>query len=174
MVDTIRLIRGGPVRSFDNVMLTGHKFDLPLLIAVHGKEMKEPWYLASSLQRKDRAVALYGRRFTCEEQFRDEKDDRLGAGTKEISVSTLERRDMLTLIHSLATFLLIIIGEAGERLGYEKKLRANTSKQRTHSLYRQGKEYCRGVMKRYQVIFEQMIEEVLYEHSNCLTIYGVI
>jgi hypothetical protein len=156
------------------VKLTGRKYHLPLLAAVHGTEMKEPWYLASSLNHKERVVALYGRRFTCEEQFRDEKDDRMGAGSKEINVSTLERRDMLTLIHSLATFLLTIIGEAGERLGYEKKLRANTSKKRTHSLYRQGKEYCRGVMKNYQPIFKKMIEAILAEHRNCIDIYGVV
>jgi hypothetical protein len=173
-ISSLRLIRGGKIRHFTTVKLTERKYGIQSLVAVHAKEMKEPWYLASTLVQPESIVKLYGRRFTCEEQFRDEKDDRFGQGTKEIKVGTLHRRDMLTLVHTIATFFLTIIGEAGERLGYHKKLQANTVKQRTHSLYRQGREYCRGVMKDYVTVFRRMIETVLEEHHKCKEIYGVI
>lgn len=39
---------------------------------------------------------------------------------------------------ALAIALLTVLGAAGERLGYDRWLRANTVKYRTHSLFRQG------------------------------------
>ena len=37
-----------------------------------------------------------------------------------------------------AVVLLTLLGAAGEALGYDRHLKSNTSKQRTHSLFRQG------------------------------------
>ena len=34
--------------------------------------------------------------------------------------------------------LLTLLGAAGEALGYDRYLKSNTAKRRTHSLYRQG------------------------------------
>ncbi len=34
--------------------------------------------------------------------------------------------------------LLTLLGAAGEALGYDRHLKSNTSKRRTHSLFRQG------------------------------------
>jgi hypothetical protein len=34
--------------------------------------------------------------------------------------------------------LLTLLGAAGEALGYDRHLKSNTSKKRTHSLFRQG------------------------------------
>ena len=109
LISSLRLIRGGKIRHFSMVELTARKYAVKSLVAVHAKEMKEPWYLASTLVQPESIVKLYGRRFTCEEQFRDEKDDRFGQGTKEIKAGTLHRRDMLTLVHTIATFFLTII-----------------------------------------------------------------
>ena len=48
------------------------------------------------------------------------------------------RRDRLLLISALATALLTLLGAVGERLGMDRLLKSNTSKMRTHSLFRQG------------------------------------
>ena len=48
-----------------------------------------------------------------------------------IRVSTPERRDRLWLLNAFAVVLR-------EALGYDRHLKSNTSKQRTHSLFRQG------------------------------------
>ena len=53
-------------------------------------------------------------------------------------VSTPERRDRLWLLCALAVALLTLLGAAGEALGYDRYLKSNTSKRRTHSLLRQG------------------------------------
>ena len=106
--------------------------------------MKDSWLLASSLPyAPSRIVALYGRRFTCEENFRDEKDPRFGLGSRLARVRDAARRDRLCFILAVAAALLTLLGAAGERLGLDRLLRANTVKRRTHSLFRQGREYLR-------------------------------
>ena len=45
------------------------------------------------------------------------------------------------LIVALSYLLLLILGQAGEALGYDRKLKVNTVKTRTHSLFRQGQYY---------------------------------
>lgn len=174
-IQHMRLVRGARPRKLAGARLTESKYEPASLVLVWDKGMKEPWYLVSSRNwAPEQIVKTYARRFTCEEQFRDEKDVRYGAGSKQIRVSTNKRRDMLTLIHAIATVILTVIGEAGERLGYDRRLRANTVKRRTHSLYAQGKAYLDGVHRTYIVPFKQMIRSVLEEHTQCTDIYGVI
>lgn len=50
----------------------------------------------------------------------------------------------LLFIATLATALLTVLGAAGESLGMEKSLKANTSKKRSYSLLRQGLMYSHG------------------------------
>ena len=59
-------------------------------------------------------------------------------GMASIRVSTPERRDRLWLLNAFAVVLLTLLGAAGEALGYDRHLKSNTSKKRTHSLFRQG------------------------------------
>ncbi len=42
------------------------------------------------------------------------------------------------MVSALATALLTLLGEVGESLGMDRLLKSNTSKTRTHSLFRQG------------------------------------
>lgn len=155
--------------------LTGRKYRLKSLVLVLDRRMKEPWCLATNRESPaQEIVGTYGRRFTCEEQFRDEKDERFGAGSKNIRVGTAARRDMLTLIHAPATVLLTLLGEAGERLGYDKRLRANTVAQRTHSLYRQGKEYIKGIHRSYAQPVHDAFEALLRGLSQVTETYGVV
>ncbi len=48
------------------------------------------------------------------------------------------RRDRLLLRSALSVALLTLLGAAGERLGYDRWLKANTVKTCSHSLFRQG------------------------------------
>jgi hypothetical protein len=52
-------------------------------------------WMSTSLKRKtaDEVVALYGRRFTIKETFREERDDRFGCGLNETSLRTPGRKD---------------------------------------------------------------------------------
>ena len=44
----------------------------------------------------------------------------------------------LWLLNAFAIVLLTLLGAAGEALGYDRFLKSNTAKRRTHSLFRQG------------------------------------
>ena len=59
-------------------------------------------------------------------------------GMAKIRIAEPERRDRLLLISAFAMALLTMLGAAGESLGMDRLLKSNTSKTRTHSLFRQG------------------------------------
>ena len=48
------------------------------------------------------------------------------------------RCDRLLLVSAFAAALLTLLGAAGESRGMDRLLKSNTSKTRTHSLFRQG------------------------------------
>ena len=52
-----------------------------------------------------------------------------------------DRRDRLMLMVVLCYRLLVLLGQAGEEIGFDKKLKVNTVKTRTHSLFNQGQFY---------------------------------
>lgn len=113
------------------------------VVCTQAKGMKDVWCLATS--RADlpasAIVKLYGRRFTIEENFRDTKDIRFGMGLSSTTVRDPERRDRLLLVSAIANTLLSLLGAAGEAIGMDRMLKVNTSKKRTHSLFRQGSYY---------------------------------
>ena len=59
----------------------------------------------------------------------------------EIHTKSCERRDRLFLVSALTIALLTILGMAGEMVGLEKNIKANTEKRRTYSLFTQGSIY---------------------------------
>lgn len=83
-------------------------------------------------------VNHYARRWTIAPQFRDTKDLRFGMGLSATRVGDPMRRDRLLLLGAFAVALLTLLGAPGERLGMDRLLKSNTSKTRTHSLFRQG------------------------------------
>ena len=83
-------------------------------------------------------IKQYARRWTIEPSFRDTKDPRFGMGMAEIRIADPRRRDRLLLVAAFAMTLLTMLGTAGESLGMDRLLKSNTTKRRTHSLFRQG------------------------------------
>ena len=83
-------------------------------------------------------VNHYARRWTIEPAFRDTKDLRFGMGLSATRIGEPMRCDRLLLISAFATALLTLLGAVGESLGMDRLLKSNTSKTRTHSLFRQG------------------------------------
>lgn len=165
--------RGNRAVSFSNPRLTARGNRVASVVIVKDAKAKEPWYLASSIDGDEELViSLYRRRFTCEEHFRDEKDTRFGLGTKQTRCSTCERRDRMLLVNALATVLLTLLGAVGEKLGYDRMLRANTVKKRTHSLFRQGREYAQGVILPFVDRFAGELTRILRTFRTVSTSYG--
>ena len=78
----------------------------------------------------------YAKRWGIETRFRDIKDMRFGMGMSAMRIRA--RRDRLLLLSALSIARLTLLGAAGESIGYDRWLKANTVKTRTHSLFRQG------------------------------------
>jgi hypothetical protein len=132
--------KGGRARKLRDACVTAKGQQVGAFVCVQAKGMKEPWCLATS-QREATAATLvnhYARRWTIEPQFRDTKDLQFGMGLSSTRIGEPTRRDRLLLISAFATALLTLLGAVGEALGMDRLLKSNTSKTRTHSLFRQG------------------------------------
>ncbi len=132
--------KAGRARKLQDARVTAKGQQVGAVVCVHAKGMKEPWCLATS-QREATAATLvnhYAKRWTIEPQFRDTKDLQFGMGMSSTRIGEPMRRDRLLLISAFATTLLTLLGAVGESLGMDRLLKSNTSKTRTHSLFRQG------------------------------------
>ena len=132
--------KAGRARKLRDARVTAKGQLVGAVVCVHAKGMKEPWCLAASDPEASAAMLVnhYARRWTIEPQFRDTKDLRFGMGLSSTRVGDPMRRDRLLLVSAFAVALLTLLGAVGERLGMDRLLKSNTSKTRTHSLFRQG------------------------------------
>ena len=126
------LLRGAKV--------TAEEYPVGAVLCVREPDMKGAWCLATSYANATAGFlkGIYGQRWGIECGFRDTKDPHFGMGMGEIGIASPVRRDRLWLLNGLAVLLLTVLGAAGEALGYDRMLRSNTAKRRTHSLFRQG------------------------------------
>lgn len=86
-------------------------------------------------------IKLYGKGWKIEPYFRDIKDQRFGFGLSSTHIFLAAKRDRLLLIVALAYTLLTLLGAAGKKVGFDRLLKVNTVKTRTHSLICQGMFY---------------------------------
>lgn len=130
----------GRLRRITGGAITADKTHVPIIILVQDRGMKDAWCIASSRRAlPGREVKrLYGKRFSCEEMFRDFKDLRYGWGLSWTHIRRPERRDRLFLLAAMAFVLLTLLGAAGEHAGLDKRLKTSTRPGRELSLYRQG------------------------------------
>jgi Transposase DDE domain len=131
---------GGRAHTLRGAKVTADEYPVGTVVCVHAKAMKEPWCLAASDPQGQTRTLInhYGKRWAIETSFRDTKDLRFGMGLGALHIASPERRDRLLLINAFAIVLLTLLGAAGESLGMDRHLKANTVKRRTHSLFRQG------------------------------------
>ena len=145
------------------------------MICVKKAQTQEPW-CRDDLKTAE-ILALYTKRFTTEENFRDTKDLRFGLGLAATHVGSPDRRDRLLLLCALSQALLTLLGAACERTGLDRRLKANTSKKRTHSLFRQGLFWYSAIPTMQGEWFEPLViafEEILREHAGFTAIFANI
>ena len=132
--------KGGRARKLRDAEVTAGRHKVGAVVCVHAKNMKEPWCLAASDGEASvrKIMDYYAKRWTIEPNFRDTKDLRFGMGMSALRIADPRRRDRLFLLNAFAIVLLTLLGVAGESLGLDRLLKVNTSKRRTHSLFRQG------------------------------------
>jgi hypothetical protein len=169
----------GRAKKLSGVQITRDRSRVPAVVLVHARAMKEAWCLATSLDKKraSEIVTLYGKRFAIEEWFRDAKDLHFGMGLRATHIRNAQRRDRLLLLVAVAYALLVLLGAACEKTGLDKKLKANTAKYRTHSLFRQGSYWYGRIATMREEWLRPLIEaydQIVREHAFFREILGVI
>lgn len=173
------LLPSGRARKLVGANVTRSGFKVGAVVAVKRKGMKDAWYLATSRAQASAStiIKLYGRRFTIEETFRDQKDLRFGRGLYATHIRNPTRRDRMLMLLALAHALLTLLGAASERSGLDRYLKANTVKTRTHSLIRQGTHWYGRLPTMRDDWFERLMtafDEILDEHAHMRQILGSI
>jgi len=168
----------GRARVLRNARVTTDRYQVGSVVCVKSRGMKDGWCLATSFTDRpgSQLVKLYGRRFTIEESFRDIKDLRFGLGLSTVRIGDPLRRDRLLLITAIATVLLTLLGAAGEQIGLDRRLKANTSKTRTHSLFFQGCHYYLALPTMKQEQFVPLIaayEQLLRKNVALCLVFSV-
>ena len=144
--------------------ITLTEYPIKQFVAVKDKGMKAAWFLVSNTDLKtSEIIKSYSKRWKIEPFFRDLKDGRFGMGLEQTHIKSCERRDRLMLVLALSYLLLVVLGQAGEQIGFDKKLKVNTVKTRTHSLFRQGQFYYRFFFRFTQEEQENLMQN--FENS---------
>ncbi len=173
------LLPTGKARLLKNAKVTHQEGETGGVVVVHDKKMQDPWCLAIRLPdaTAKRAIKLYGKRFRIEETFRDTKDWRFGMGLSSTSTQSTSRRDRLFLIAAIAQVLLTLLGAACEETGFDRRLKANTSKKRTHSLFNQGRYWYGRIPRMFEddlVILMRAFGRIMREQKIFTNVFGII
>lgn len=130
----------GRAKHLRKARVTADRTQVGAVVCVESAGMAQTWCLATN--RTDlsatQVVELYGRGFTIEETFRDQKDLRFGIWLSSTHIKDPARLDRLLMLAAFAQGLLTLLGAASEAAGLDRYLKANTVKKRTHFLFRQG------------------------------------
>ena len=171
--------KGGRPRTLRGAQVTEHRYKVGTVVCVHAKDMKEPWCLATNLTDASARTLIdyYAKRWGIEPSFRDTKDLRFGMGMSSVRISNTARRDRLWLLNAFAVALLTLLGAAGESLGYDRHLKANTVRRRTHSLFRQGSMLYEQIpnmpVERLRPLM-QRFGEMLLQHQTFSAVFGYV
>ena len=163
--------KGGRAKTLRDASVTKHGYQVATIVCVHARDMKEPWCLVASDPHASARLVIdyYAKRWSIEPSFRDTKDLRFGMGLSHTHIKNPERRDRMLLLNAFAIFLMTLLGAAGESLGFDRLLKANTVKYRTHSLFRQGCMYYRLIPTMPEERLRPLLErftEMLGQHPT--------
>lgn len=171
--------KGGRSRTLKKAKVTKKAHSVAQVVCVQAKGMKSAWCLATSDGElsSSKIIRWYGKRWGIEPQFRDSKDIHFGMGLSHTRIRSPERRDRLLLLSALAVVILTLLGGAGESLGFDRELKANTVKHRTLSLFRQGYYYYHQLTRMSQEKAKRLLrafQKMLEEHQQLVNILGII
>jgi hypothetical protein len=173
------LSKVGRTRTLRNATVTAHDRPVNTVVCVQDKGMKDAWCLAASdITASARTlINYYAKRWGIETAFRDTKDLRFGMGMGLLRIKNTQRRDRLFLLNAFAIVLLTLLGAACESAGYDRYLKSNTVKKRTHSLFRQGcmiYDLIPNMPDKWLLPIMQAFEKIIIEHENFTDVYGIV
>lgn len=169
----------GRAKTLRKAKVTTLSCEVPTVVCVKAKGMKQTWCIASSSSTAVASILIrwYSKRWGIEPQFRDTKDLHFGMGLSETSIGNPARRDRLLLISALSVMILTLFGAVGEKLGMDRYLKVNTVKHRTMSLFRQGCHYYNRIVRMTKSELKTFFDcffELLKDHKKLEDILWVI
>ncbi len=169
----------GRSRTLRGATVTESELPVGTVVCVHAKAMKESWCVVASEDKiaTRTLIRCYAKRWGIETSFRDIKDMRFGMGMSAMRIRHTARRDRLLLLSALSIALLTLLGAAGESIGCDRWLKANTVKTRAHSLFRQGLMLYQHIPNWPEHRLRPLVEQfahMLLEQRVYRDIFGVI
>lgn len=173
------LTPSGRAKMLRGAKVTQELYEVGAVVVVKQRKMKDSWCLATSLKNRtaSQIVKLYGKRWSIETTFRDTKDLHFGMGLSATHIRDADRRDRLLLLVAMAHALLTLLGAASERIGFDRKLKANTTSKRSHSLYRQGHYWYHAIPDMREEWLDELMtafDDVVREHEVFRTAFGLV
>jgi hypothetical protein len=98
-------------------------------------------------------------------------------GVGLLRIGSTQRRDRLFLLNAFAIVLLTLLGAAREAVGYDRYLKTNTSKARTHSLCRQDcmvYDLIPNMPDKWLTPIMQSFEKLTNQHDSFIDVYGLV
>jgi hypothetical protein len=171
--------QGGRAKTLRNATVTAQHCPVNTVVCVHDKNMKDAWCLAASdvTASARTLINYYAKRWGIETAFRDTKDLRFGMGMSLLRIRSAQRRDRLFLLNAFAIVLLTLLGAACETVGYDRYLKTNTVKKRTHSLFRQGcmvYDLLPNMPDKWLIPIMQAFAQLIDEHDSFEGVYGFV
>lgn len=160
-----------------NAAVTQDRSRIPAVATVKKKGMKDAWCLATNRDdlKASEIVKLYGRRFTIEESFRDQKNLHFGLGLSATHIGQPARRDRLLFLVAIAQALVTLLGAAAEKAGL--RLQTNTSKRRQYSLFRQGLFWYSAIPildEERLTLLTNAFGEIVSQHALFTRTFGIL
>jgi len=90
-------------------------------------------------------------------------------------IGNATHRDRLFLIVAISHMLLLLMGQAGEQLGFDRLLKVNTVKTRAHSLFTQGEFYLHFFhhwRDDKQILFLEQFQTLLEQRGFSLAFFN--
>lgn len=123
----------------------------------------EPWLIFSSTNdfKPREVMKLYSRRMQIEQNFRDEKSERFGLGLRASYSRTVGRMLVLSLLATLSTIVLWLIGYHAENKGLHLRYQANSIKSRRVISYL---TLARNVLRHSPLILKRTVLRTVLNH----------
>jgi hypothetical protein len=153
----------------NNAKLTTKQYKVAKVVICKEPGMKDMWCLVCSISdiATQTILTLYGKRWSTECSYRDEKDIYFGMGLKKARIKKTQRREVLLLISAIVIIFLTLLGAACEAAGFDKYIKANTVQRRTHSLLSQGRLVLK-LLNNMRKEWKTKIYMYFLEHCNCM------
>lgn len=124
---------------------------------------REPWLIFTSTAEFEprKIMKLYSRRMQIEQNFRDEKSERYGLGLRASYSRSAGRILVLSLLATLSTIVLWLLGYHAENKGLHLRYQANSIKSRRVISYL---TLAKNILRHSSLVLRQLLPDEVLNH----------